>query len=285
MNKLTYSLIQKAHRNHLKWFPTTPIEYCETLSHTLRVPFFFKCDFLQPMGSNCIRGAYFMLSSLDDESRSQTIAIAVNEVEALSFAYVAELLNLAMVLYMREPEDPDLKEKIQEHKVEVKTYPKGLNVTKLALEDAETMGYLHLNITNSPMIEAANGGSLAIETFDQIPQLRNVLLPLSELSLSKGFIHFIKQKHPDCLIYGCCDKNIERRLPSLDIDDVITVSEKQKEAACLWLLKQHQLVVTPEAASVIAACFSRKMPDLEGVTGTILTERSIPFEKLQRLVS
>lgn len=285
MNKLTLSLIQKAHKNHLKWFPTTSIEYCEILSYTLEVPFFFKCDFLQPMGSYCIRGAYFMLSSLDDESRSQTIAIAVDEDQALSFAYVAELLNLAMVLYIHEPEDLTLKGKIAEHKVELKTFPIDANISKISLKESEIMGYLHLNINNSPMIEAANGGSLAIETYDQIPQLRNILLPLSELSLSKGFIHFVRQKHPNCLIYGCCDKKTEKKLPDLDIDDVITVSEKQKEAACIWLLKQHNLIVTPEAASVIAACFSRKLPKLEGVTGTILTERSLPFEKLQRLVS
>lgn len=287
MNKLSLSSIQKAHINHLKWFPKTPIEYSEFLSATLEVPFFFKCDFLQPMGITQIRGAYFMLSNLTDVERKQTITIAAkNEVTALSFAYVAELLSIACVIFLNETDDPDIIKKIKEHKVELHLLPKDRSVNKEALIVAEKMGYLHLNIENSPILEAANGGALAIEMFDQIPQLTNLILPLEDPTIAKGICYFMKHRHPDCLIYGVCDKKKEKLPKEIreSLEDVIFVTEKQKEEACLWMLREHQFVITTNAAAVVAACLSKKMPKLLGVSATILTERSLPFEKLQKLV-
>ena len=156
-------------------------------------------------------------------------------------------------------------------------------------------GYTFIHPFNDPDVIAGQG-TIALELYEQIPDLDAVIVPIGGGGLISGVAFAIKQLNPNVKVYGVqaagapsmknslADDKIET-LPSVQtiadgiavkepgdltydicskyVDEVVTVTDDEISAAILALMEQHKLVAEGAGAVPVAAVMFDKI-DLKG---------------------
>ncbi len=274
-NRLSLKLIHDATKTLHGWFSKTPIEYSKPLSDILKVPVIFKCEYMQPSGSFHLRGAYFLLSKLSDTEKKQGITAACQGSLAVALAYVAHLLNIPCKLYLPLNTDSIIQRKLLELQSE-------FYLTDTT-SDFDTTSWLSLD--HKPLLMAATGGSLAVEIFKDIPQVKNIIAPIGDGDMIAGLAYYAKKKYPDITLIGC--NLTEKKSPSIlknKIDHLSLHLDEELIEGVRWMLHHHQCLIDPSAAIVIAACLQENRPQLEGPTAVILSSKHIDTDTLKELI-
>lgn len=274
-SRLSLKLIHDATKTLHGWFSKTPIEYSKPLSDILKVPVIFKCEYMQPSGSFHLRGAYFLLSKLSDTEKKQGITASCQGSLAVALAYAAHLLNIPCKLYLPLHTASIIQRKLLEFQSEFYLTDTTSNL--------DTTSWLSLE--NQPLLMAATGGSLAVEIFKDIPQVKNIIAPIEHGDMMTGLAYYAKKKYPDITLVGCSHTTdpIERKKPS-KIDHLSVHLQEELIEGVRWMLHHHQCLIDPSAAIVIAACLQENRPHLEGPTAVILSSRHIDTDKLKELL-
>jgi len=186
-----------------------------------------------------------------------------------------------------------------------------------AQEEAAKQGLHFITAFDDERIMAGNGGSLAVEVFEDLPEAENFILPVGGGGLSAGFAYYAKSKKPKCRMIGCqhidspaLKLSLERgvavtKLPAVEtlaggieggigekpfailkerIDDVALLSEEQIIEGVRWMLQNHQYLIEPTAAVVIAACLFNQIEGLSGPTVVVLSGRNVSFQTLKKIL-
>ena len=165
---------------------------------------------------------------------------------------------------------------------------------------------------------AANGGALAREVLEQVPQARVFVLPVGGGGLSGGFSFAARDSLSGAQVVGCqleaspaLKLSLERgqavtRLPAVEttagglegglgvlpfevlrsrIDRVALVSEGEIFDAVAWMLEKHQYLIEPSAAATVAACLTGKVGGLGGPAVVVLSGRNVSLETLNRILA
>src|SRR5215469_4348427 len=83
----------------------TPMEFSPELSKLLGVPVYLKLESLQITGSFKIRGAFFYLSTLNDQERKQGVATCSAGNHGLGIAYAAKELGIPCTVFVPKSVD------------------------------------------------------------------------------------------------------------------------------------------------------------------------------------
>ena len=186
-----------------------------------------------------------------------------------------------------------------------------------AREEASRDGRVFLSAFDDDDVMAGNGGSLAIETLEQLPEARAFLLPVGGGGLSAGFTFWVKERRPDSLFVGCQHElspalklSLEQgravtRLPAVEtvaagleggigsrtfevlrtrVDRVALVSEEEIFEAVRWMLERHQYLIEPSAAVTVAACLTGKCGQLPGNAVVVLSGRNVSVRTVRRIL-
>jgi threonine dehydratase len=143
-----------------------------------------------------------------------------------------------------------------------------------------------------PKSAAGEGGTIGIELLRQIPQLKNVIMPLEKHALAEGLVALVKKKFPDSLLIGV---NISKKGSSADVickaskrlvglDHQIEVTEDAATWAQKWYLEHHLSLIAQEGAGALAAALDPSFPKLHGPTAIILTSNCCDPSILKTLV-
>lgn len=295
MERLSLSLIKKAHHTFKGWFSPTPIEYSPFLSDLVKTPVILKHEFLQPSGSYKLRGYFYFLSTLKEEEKKQGVALCDPHNSAISLAYAAHLLKIPCTILTKETPSLILKKKLASFGAELLPFA---DVEKFK----ETSTRVLFSSCDDTRLLAGCGGSLAIELLKDVPQLKNVIVPLGHGDLAGGLIFYLKRKFPDCVIIGCELDQKSMTLPSYLVHELpislgsnikkmidkslsqkVVITEKELIAATKWLFSEHQISVEPFAAIGAACLLSSSLRLLEGPTAVLVTGRSFSEED-QKLI-
>ena len=316
---LTLSLIEQASHFLKGKIRQTPTEYSSVLSDLLQVPVYLKLENLQITGSFKIRGALFYLSQLQEKERQKGIGCCSAGNHGLGVAYAAKELGVSCTVFVPKNVDEAKYKKILKLGAKViKSEFIGYDETlEWATQEATKSGLHLISAFDDEIIMAGNGGSLAVEVLEEIPDAQNFILPVGGGGLSGGFSYYVKKKKPEAKVIGCQhvgspglqlsleQGNAVTELPPLDtvaggleggvgkkcfsilkdrINEVALSTEEEIIQGFRWILENHQYLIEPTAAIVIACCLYQKIKTLKGTTVLILSGRNVSYGTVKKLI-
>lgn len=296
----------------------TPIEYSAELSKLFDHPIYLKLEFLQITGSFKIRGAFFYLSTLNEKERRSGVATCSAGNHGLGMAYAAQKLNIPCTVFVPKSVDQAKHDKLIKLGAKVvKSVFTGYDDTLVwATEKAAKLQLPMVSAFDDEKIMAGNGGTLAVEVLEELPEASHFILPMGGGGLAAGFSWHVKSKISKAWVTVCqlseCPAlrlSLEQGkavtyMPSIDtlagglegglgencfeilktrVDEVALIKEEELRSALSWLLKYHQYLIEPSAAVALASClFGHIKP--KGPIVILLTGRNVSYSTIQQIV-
>jgi threonine dehydratase len=248
-----------------------------------------KPESLQPVGAFKMRGAYFRLSTLTDAERSAGVITYSSGNHAQAVARAARLLGIHAVIVM--PEDaPALKvERVRADGAELILAAPGNDARRGLAENLATeRGMTLVPPYDDPEIIAGQG-TCGLEIAEDLPDVREVLVPVSGGGLISGIAAAVKALVPDARIIGVEPEDAADARESLVagelrawsterthrtiadglrvnrlgdipwahiralVDDIVTVTDDDLREAMRQLALRARLVIEPAGAAGMAA--------------------------------
>ena len=317
---LTLGLIEEASKFLAGRIRRTPLEPSPALSERAGVPVHLKLECLQQTGSFKIRGALFKLSRLTDAEKRAGIATCSAGNHGKTVAYAAK--SLGLVPWIAVPSSVDA----AKHRamvalgaeVAVSQFPGYDDTEAWAKKESAKADKVWVSAFDDDAIMAGNGGSLAIEILDELPETRSFVTPVGGGGLAAGLALYARSKRPETAIVGCNHElspalklSLERgeavtRLPAAEttaggieggigrlpfevlrtrVDRVALVSEEELFEAVRFVFDEHQYVIETSAAAGVAAILTGKAGKLEGPVVVILTGRNISRATVRKILA
>ena len=297
----------------------TPVEESPALSEVLGAPAWLKLESLQETGSFKIRGALFRLSRLTEEEKRAGIATCSAGNHGKAVAQAARSLGLVPTIFVPSSVDESKYLAIVDlgaHAVRSE-FPGYDDTEQWAMAEAERSGKVWISAFDDEAIMAGNGGSLALEILEDVPDARGFVLPVGGGGMAAGLAFAVKEKVRGATIVGCNHErspalalSLERghavtRLPAVEtaaggieggigarpfevlrtrIDRVALVSEEEIFAGVRWMLEKHQHLIEPSAAAAVAACLAGKAGRFEGPVVVMISGRNVSVETLRKIL-
>lgn len=298
----------------------TPVEESPALSAILGAPAWLKLESLQTTGSFKIRGALFRLSRLTEEEKRTGIATCSAGNHGKAVACAARSLGLVPTIYVPSNVDESKHRAMVELGADVvrSEFPGYDDTEEWAIQEAGRAGKVWISAFDDEAIMAGNGGSLALEILEDVPDARGFVLPVGGGGLSGGLAFVVKEKLTGSTVVGCNHElspalalSLERghavtRLPAVEtaaggieggigrktfeilrsrVDRVALVSEREIFEGVRWMLEKHQHLIEPSAAAAVAACLTGKAGRFEGPVVVVISGRNVSLETLRKILA
>lgn len=296
----------------------TPIEFSSGLSKLLGVPTYLKLESLQITGSFKIRGAFFYLSTLAEEERRRGVATCSAGNHGLGIAYAAKELDIPCTVFVPKSVDQAKHDKL------IKLGAKVKKSEFIGYDDSLAWATIEAAKTKLPMISAfndekimaGNGGTLAVEILEELPEASHFILPMGGGGMSAGFSWHVKSKQQKawmtiCQLAECPALKLSLEqgkpityMPPIDtlagglegglgercfeilktrVDEIVHIKEEELRSALRWLLERHQYLIEPSAAVALASClFGHVKP--KGPIVIVLTGRNVGYSTIRQIV-
>ena len=254
---------------------------------------YFKAESLQVMGSFKIRAAFNEISLLSAAQKQRGIVTSSSGNFAQGVAYASKQLDVSAKVVMMKSSNPFKIERTRQCGAEVvfcedEFEARAQKVKEIqALEKRTT-----IHPYDHPSVIAGNG-TLALEILEQLPEVENIVVPISGGGLISGIAIAAKTRRPKVRIWGVQPQNSNatylsfqaKKIVSIDrahtiadgltvtrpgeltfliikalVDGVETVGEQTILRAVYHYLLEERLVVEPSGAVPLAAAFEGKIP-------------------------
>ncbi|HEY7828887.1 MAG TPA: threonine/serine dehydratase [Candidatus Limnocylindrales bacterium] len=265
---------------------------------------FLKAESLQPIGAFKIRGAYVAIAQLDPAERARGVITYSSGNHAQGVARAARLLGIPAVIVMPSDAPPIKRERVAADGAEVVIVGPSSEERRLVAERLAAQRNLSIIPPYDDDRIIAGQGTCGLEIADECPNLGAVFVPVGGGGLAAGVATAIRALRPAARIIGvepelAADardslragrvvswpaeqvgrtiadgtrtqsigrRNLAHMLAYLD--DIVTVSEAEIEAAVRLVAEECRLVVEPSGAlSVAALRFRSAESGLAGITG------------------
>ncbi len=297
----------------------TPLEYSQALSDAAGVPVWLKLESMQLTGSFKIRGALFRISKLTAEERRRGIITCSAGNHGKALAYAAKQSEVRVVVCVPRSVDPSKLAGMIALGADVRVSAfDGYDDT----EDWSRAMAAQKNLTfisafDDYAIMAANGGTVAMEAMDDLPDARAFILPVGGAGLSAGFASWTKARHPDSLVIGCqhvlspaLRMSLDQgravtKLPAVEtmaggieggigaltfpvlrplVDRVALLSEDEILEGVRWMMAHHQYLIEPTSAVAIAACLTGKIGKLTAPAIVVISGRNVGINAVKTIL-
>jgi threonine dehydratase len=280
---------------------------------------FLKLENLQLTGSFKIRGAFFVLSRLDEEARAKGVVTCSAGNHGKAVAHVARELGIPAEIHVpRSVDDSKHRAIVALGARVVRSEHDGFDETeRLARAAAERSGRPYLTAFDDEVILAANGGTLAAEVLEDCPEARTFLVPVGGAGLAGGFAYYAKTALPDCRIVGCQHAlspalalSLERGEAVLTLPPVATTAggleggigrtgfsylkdrlagvalstEEEIFEAVRFVLDRHQYLIEPSSAVTVAALLTGKAGPLDAPAVAVISGHNVALPTLRRIL-
>jgi threonine dehydratase len=312
---LTLDLIADASRFLRGRVRHTPLEPSPKLSELLGVPVWLKLECLQTTGSFKLRGALFRLSRLSEEEKRAGVFTCSAGNHGKGVAYAAKALGITPTIVVPSSIDGSKYRAMvaMGAKVICSRFPGYDETEAWAMEEAAKSGKTWISAFDEDAIMAGNGGSLAAEILEDLPEAQSFVVPVGGGGLAAGLSFLVKAKRQDATVVGCNHElspalalslkqgYAATRLPAATttaggleggigerafevvrsrVDRVALLSEAELFEAVRWTFDAHQYVVETAAAAPVAACLHGKTGEPKGPTVLVLSGRNVSIDTL-----
>jgi threonine dehydratase len=280
-----------------------------------------KPESLQPVGAFKMRGAYFRLSTLTDAERAAGVITYSSGNHAQAVARAARLLGIHAVIVM--PEDaPALKvERVRDDGAELILAAPGNDARRALAENLATERALTLVPPYDDPEIIAGQGTCGLEIVEDLPEVREVLVPVSGGGLISGIAAAVKGLVPNARIVGVepedaadareslaagelrawpterthrtiADGLRVNRLGDLPwahiqalVDDIVTVSDDDLREAIRQLALRARLVIEPAGAAGMAAHLTGAVGPVQAPRVIVLSGGNVDPEQFRSILA
>jgi threonine dehydratase len=292
----------------------TPLERSAELSQICGVDVWLKFECFQRTGSFKLRGA---LNALQLMQTPQTVVTASAGNHGLGVARAAELLGVSATVVVPQTASQVKVEALRRSGADLiqvgETYDEA---EAFAIRLARTQTQPFVSAYNDPAV-VAGGGTIALEIFDDVPEVRELLVPAGGGGLISGVGVAAHGLNPDVAVHGVQSEaspalhaaleagrlvavdvlpsladglagNVEAGSITFDllqqhVGRVELVSEAAIARAMCWLFVHERVVVEGSAAVGVAALLERTVVPA-GPVALVLTGRNVARAVLQEYV-
>ena len=199
---ITLSDIKEAKSNLENVAENTPLTRAPILSKTFNSEIYLKKENLQLTGSFKLRGAFNRIAKLSEEKRKKGVVAASAGNHAQGVAFSAQYFGCEATIFM--PEATPLT------KVSgVKSYGANVVLTGENFDEAYEASMKFCQENNSEFIHPfaddeviAGQGTISLEILEQIPDLKQLIVPIGGGGLISGIAIAAKAINPDIKIIG-----------------------------------------------------------------------------------
>ncbi len=285
----------------------TALRQSRALTDLTGVDVYLKLECEQLTGSFKLRGAYNALASLTPATRARGVVAASAGNHGLGVAYSARALQIPATLYIPSTA-PNVK------RDGIAALGATIDASSPDYEAALVLALAHAERERIPFVSAtqnldvvAGQGTAALEIFEELPELRTVLVPVGGAGLLAGVGSFLRDVAPNVRIVGVQGTRSAAMARSLeagkvvpvpheqtladglagDIDEfafnvgkhaldlLAIVTEDEIESAIAWLYTEEGLVVEGSGAVGVAALLQKKVYKPVGPVVVVLSGANI----------
>lgn len=295
----------------------TPVMTSGTINQLVNARVFFKCENFQRAGAFKFRGAFNAISQLADEEKARGVITYSSGNHAQAVALVGQILGVRTVVVMPFDAPVGKRSATEGYGAAVVEHdPRKTSREDIARALAKDHGYTMVPPFDHPDVIAGQG-TAALELFEEVENLDQLLVPCGGGGLLSGSAIAAKGTCPGCAVIGvepeAADdatrsfqtKTLHRvhnpptiadglRTPSLGtitfplvlkyVEDMKTVSEEAIGEAVRFLFHRMKLVVEPSGALGLSALLSGRLLPGNRV-GIILSGGNVDGATMSRILN
>ena len=195
-------LISDAYDRLKKRVRRSELIFSHYYSEHLGIPLYFKCENLQRTGSFKIRGALNFMTSQPRENLQHGVITASAGNHAQGVAFSADLLGVAATVYMPEITPPQKVQATCDYGAEVVLTGRNFDeACAAALAAQQRSGALFVHPFDDELVMAGQG-TIALEILEELPDLRNIIIPVGGGGLIAGMAAALRERAPHVRIIG-----------------------------------------------------------------------------------
>jgi threonine dehydratase len=186
-----------------------------------------------------------------------------------------------------------------------------------AVSQARALNLTFLSPYDDFAIMAANGGTVAKEILEDIPEIRTFVVPVGGGGLAAGLGFYTKSHFAHSCLIACQHSQSPALKLSLEkgvavtglppirtlaggieggigaltfsvlkdiVNETILLSEKEILDALCWFLDKHRYLIEPSSAVALAACLTGKLVNVEAPIAIVLTGRNFARNSLRAVL-
>jgi threonine dehydratase len=311
----TLGEIYQARRRILTFARRTPLERSAWLSEIAGHEVFMKLEAWQPTRSFKIRGAYNAVSALDPEQRARGLVTASAGNHGQAVALSAREVGAKATIFLPNNAPETKKRRIQGFGATINTDCSTYDDAEIAAREfADRSGATFVH-SYSDRAVVAGQGTVGLEILEDMPHVRNVIVPVGGGGLIGGVGIAIKSANPDIKVWGVqsthtaamydafraghlvdspipptladglagqVDEPSYRRARAV-VDEMFLVEENSIPGAIRALYRDG--VVGEGSAAVAVAAIAENVIRVDGPTVIVITGGNIDAERFARILS
>jgi len=289
---ITLDNINEAKKNISNVAQVTPLTKAPILSEIFHSEIYLKKENLQLTGSFKLRGAFNRVASLSQEQREKGVVAASAGNHAQGLAYSAMKFNCEATIFMPEATPLTKVSGVKSFGAQVVLHGENFDeayAAAIEFSQENNKEFIH-PFADDDVI--AGQGTIALEILEEIPDLKQIVVPIGGGGLIAGIAIAAKAINPDIKVIGVVAsgargmkesyksqtpidsasvrtiadgiavKNVNPKLLDIiieHVDHIVEVSDNEIANAILFLLEKHKLVVEGAGAVATAAIMHEKI--------------------------
>lgn len=320
INNLSVLEIWEAKKRIDGFIKRTPLIYSKSISDLSNTPCYLKLENLQDINAFKIRGAANKILSLTEEERILGVTTFSTGNHGLAVAYISNKLGIKSTICMSK-HVPQVKLQA------IKSLGSKIKLVGSNQDDAEEYcfklqkekGMTIINPFDDPYVIAGQG-TIALELLEDLPDLSNVIVPVSGGGLISGIALLLKTINSNIKVFGVSQSQAPVLVKSLEaghpirmkeketladsllggigdnnqytfkmvqkyVDEIQLISEDEMADAIVLMLKNHRMLIEGAPAAGIAEIIKNKeTKKYKGKTAIIISGSNIDFEILSEIL-
>ena len=264
----------------------TKLVYSEYLSNQTGAEVYLKPENMQYTGAYKVRGAYYKISTMSEENRKKGLVTASAGNHAQGVAYAAKKFGCKATVVMPTVTPLIKVNRTKSYGAEVVLHGDVYDdACAYAMKLAEENGYTFVHPFDD--LDVATGqGSIAMEIFDELPDVDYILAPIGGGGLITGVSTLTKLLNPNVKVIGVepaaaasMTEALKERHPVTlssantiadgtavqtpgknifpyiqeNLDDIITIDDDELIVAFLDMVENHKMIVENSGLLTVAA--------------------------------
>ena len=279
---------------------------------------YIKTENLQITGSFKVRGAYYKMSTLSEESKKKGVVACSAGNHAQGVALAAKRQNIDALICIPEGAPISKVEATRGYGATVELVP-GVydDAYQRALTIAKETGRTMIHPFDDDEVIAGQG-TIGLEILTQCPQVDQIIVPIGGGGLISGLAYAVKALKPDCKIIGVQASGAPSMLQAIKdgkietlnnvntiadgiavkrpgdntfnycskyVDEIVTVTDDEIANAILTLMEKQKLIAEGAGAVPLAAAQSGKIDLKDKKTVCLVSGGNIDVKILSRVIS
>ena len=318
-NELTILNIWEAKRRIASIINRTPLIQSYILSEKVGRPVYLKLENVHEIGAFKVRGAANKILSLNEEEKKRGIATFSTGNHGMAVAYVAKKLGIEAVVCISKRVPNAKVDSLKRLGAKIEIYGDSQDEAgERCYELEKEKGLTVIEPFDDPHIIAGQG-TIGLEILEEVPDLKDVIIPLSGGGLLSGIGLALKSNDPSIRITGVSMEHSAVMYESLKVgkpiklvekntladsllggigldnkytfqmvqkymDDVLLIPEEEISYSMAFMMDKHRMIMEGAAATGVAAVLGNKVAHQEGALAIIISGQNVDLSILRQLI-